>query len=251
MTRSTRTIPVARALAGAALALVLLAMPEPGAAKHKHCPDGMVPVGDAFCIDQYEASVVEVVGKGKTREHSPFEGVDGMKIKAVSKRGVIPQGYISRNQAESACKNAGKRLCADDEWQTACRGKHPSTYPYGDEHREGVCNDSGVSSFNKYYGPPGGGEAPQEAYTWANMNDPRLNQVEGTVAPSGAFKRCRSSYDVYDMVGNLHEWTAAPRGTFRGGYYLDTHINGDGCEYKTTAHSVKYRDNSTGFRCCK
>jgi hypothetical protein len=41
------------------------------------------------------------------------------------------------------------------------------------------------------------------------------------------------------------------RGTFRGGYYLDTHINGNGCEYKTTAHSVKYRDYSTGFRCCK
>ena len=53
------------------------------------------------------------------------------------------------------------------------------------------------------------------------------------------------------MVGNLHEWTAAAHPTFRGGYYLDTHINGDGCDYRTMAHAAKYRDYSTGFRCCK
>ena len=28
------------------------------------------------------------------------------------------------------------------------------------------------------------------------------------------------------MVGNLHEWTADSEGTFRGGYYMDTTING-------------------------
>ena len=53
------------------------------------------------------------------------------------------------------------------------------------------------------------------------------------------------------MVGNLHEWTSATNATFRGGYYLDTKINGEGCNYKTTAHGAKYRDYSTGFRCCK
>ena len=38
------------------------------------------------------------------------------------------------------------------------------------------------------------------------------------------------------MMGNLHEWTADPAGTFRGGYYVDTVINGNGCLYATTAH---------------
>ena len=52
------------------------------------------------------------------------------------------------------------------------------------------------------------------------------------------------------MVGNLHEWIEDPRGTFRGGFYLDTRHNGEGCTYATTAHSVKYHDYSTGFRCC-
>jgi len=53
------------------------------------------------------------------------------------------------------------------------------------------------------------------------------------------------------MVGNLHEWTADPNGSFKGGYYMDTHKNGDGCFYTTTAHGPSYHDYSTGFRCCK
>jgi sulfatase modifying factor 1 len=83
------------------------------------------------------------------------------------------------------------------------------------------------------------------------MNDPRLNQLEGTLAPAGKFKRCRNGFGAYDMVGNLHEWTSAPGGTFRGGYFLDVHQNGEGCAYRTTAHGPRYHDYSTGFRCCK
>jgi formylglycine-generating enzyme required for sulfatase activity len=211
----------------------------------------MVSIRGKFCIDRYEASTVELLDRGKTRKHSPFKPVAGLRVKAVSKKGAIPQAHISRDQAEEACQNAGKRLCTDEEWVTTCKGKRPTMYPYGDEYKAGYCNDKGVSSFNHYYGPAGGGEPSQDAYAWENMNDARLNQMTGTLSPAGTFKRCRSGFQVYDLVGNLHEWTAAPSGTFRGGYYLDTHQNGDGCDYKTTAHSPKYYDYSTGFRCCK
>jgi hypothetical protein len=51
-------------------------------------------------------------------------------------------------------------------------------------------------------------------------------------------------------VGNLHEWTADPAGTFRGGFYVDTKLNGPGCLYATTAHDSSHWDYSTGFRCC-
>jgi sulfatase modifying factor 1 len=53
---------------------------------------------------------------------------------------------------------------------------------------------------------------------------------------------------VHDMVGNVHEWT--DDASFRGGYYLDTKLNGEGCDYRTTAHAPAYYDYSTGFRCC-
>jgi formylglycine-generating enzyme len=247
-----RFFPGPPALAAGAVAFLALTLPgaEDAAAKGKGCPAGMASVLGRFCIDRYEASTVEILPGGKTRAHSPFAPVEGIKVKAVSKKGVKPQAYISRDQAEEACEAAGKRLCTDDEWITACKGKKPTLYPYGDDRRDGYCNDSGVSSFNKYYGG-GNAETPQGAYTWSNMNDPRLNQLEGTLAPTGQFKKCKNGFGVYDMVGNVHEWTAAPGGTFRGGYYLDTHINGDGCEYRTTAHAAKYHDYSTGFRCCK
>jgi formylglycine-generating enzyme required for sulfatase activity len=215
------------------------------------CPSNMVNVGGRYCIDRYEAYVAEMLPRGKLRRLSPFKPVDGgKKLKALNKRGRMPQAYISRVQAEQACQNAGKRLCSDDEWVTACKGKSPTVWPYGKKWKPGRCNDSGVSSFNMFFGG-GGREAPESAYTFENLNDPRLNKPKGTCAPSGRFKSCRNSYKVYDMVGNLHEWTAAPGGTFRGGYFLDVHDNGTGCDYRTMAHSPKYHDYSTGFRCCK
>jgi formylglycine-generating enzyme required for sulfatase activity len=215
------------------------------------CPSDMVTVLGRYCVDRYEAYVALMSKGGKLQRHSPFEPIgDGVtNIKALNRRGRMPQAYISQKQAALACANAGKRLCSDDEWVGACKGKKPTTWPYGDEHDPGRCNDTGISSFNLYFGE-NGREAPQSAYTFENLNDPRLNKPKGTCAPSGRFKRCKNAYKIYDMVGNLHEWTSAPGGTFRGGYFLDVHKHGDGCSYKTTAHSPKYHDYSTGFRCC-
>ena len=210
----------------------------------------MANVRGKYCIDRYEAYVVELLSRGRKRRHSPFEPVDSKRVKAMNRRGRMPQAYISQRQAAQACKNAGKRLCTDAEWVIACKGKHPTIWPYGKKWKPGRCNDSGVSSFNKLFGP-GGEEAPQSAYTFEHLNDPRLNRPKGTCAPAGRHRRCKSSYRVYDMVGNLHAWTAAPGGTFRGGYFLAVHDNGLGCEYKTTAHGPKYHDYSTGFRCCR
>jgi formylglycine-generating enzyme required for sulfatase activity len=74
--------------------------------------------------------------------------------------------------------------------------------------------------------------------------------MEGTVAKTGEHADCVNDYGVFDMVGNLHEWTDDKNGTFQGGYYLDTSENGEGCAYRTTAHGFDYHDYSVGFRCC-
>ena len=70
------------------------------------------------------------------------------------------------------------------------------------------------------------------------------------VTLTGARAGCVSADGAFDMMGNLHEWTANPAGTFRGGFYVDTARNGPGCQYATTAHDRSYWDYSTGFRCC-
>jgi LysM repeat protein len=237
---------VGSALAVAATALVL--WPPSATAARSGCPAGMVSAGK-FCIDVFEASL-DVVGKsGKTiRRHSPYQTPKpGLRVGARSRRGVVPQAYLSQEQAADACEAMGKRLCTDQEWITACRGRDPTRFPYGDEHVGGRCNDSGTSPLRKLHGA----DDSLDTFGMEAMNDPRLNQLPGTVAPTGKFGRCRNSFGAYDMVGNLHEWTADPEGTFRGGYYLDTKTHGEGCSYVTTGHNVKYHDYSVGFRCCK
>jgi formylglycine-generating enzyme len=238
----------ARVLSLGFVAALVLGMSEAGPeaeARGPSCGPGMSLVGDEFCIDRYEGSLVLVTPEGD-KAFSPYEMVKGQKVRAVSRANVTPQAYISRNEADGACKASHKRLCQESEWVQACEGKRPTAFPYGDDRRAGYCNDEvQASPLAKLYPDVG-----TDAYTFEPMNDPRLNQVPGTVARTGRFAHCRSSYGAYDMVGNVHEWVDDPGGTFLGGYYLDTHINGDGCHYKTVAHDADYHDYSTGFRCC-
>jgi hypothetical protein len=211
----------------------------------QRCLAGMVEIKGNVCIDAYEATVVAVDDAGGETPHPAHLPVTGLKVRAVSRAGVLPQGYISQLEARAACVEAGKRLCTDDEWKTACGGATDDPYPYGATRDERACNDMAVSPLNHYYGATNGAAN----YTWDKMNDPRLNQMPGGLAKTGEFERCRGKRPIFDMVGNLHEWTETPS-TFRGGYYLDTLLHGPGCRYQTTAHMPAYHDYSTGFRCC-
>jgi hypothetical protein len=212
------------------------------------CPSGMANVDDRFCVDRYEASLVEMLPDGREVPWPPFQTItDATKVRAVSVANVYPQAYISGAQAARACAASGKRLCAPVEWRKACMGPQPTPFGYAAYRITGRCNDDGQSPMLRLY--------PQVAQSWnlvgmTEMNDPRLNQLEGTLAPTGSHDGCTNGYGVFDMVGNLHEWTNDPNGTFQGGYYLDTHQNGDGCSYRTVAHEFTYHDYSTGFRCC-
>jgi formylglycine-generating enzyme len=224
------------------------------------CPADMAEVpGEqgSFCIDRYEAALVR---KGNGKSDTPWPGnqpADGSEseLSAVSRAKQKPQGYISGEQAALACEHAGKRLCAASEWKTACRGPQQTRYPYGDTRRAGVCNDR----FDKPTSHPVTrlfkqtkvrGDKAAKMWSPGFMNDPRLHEMSETVSPTGAFSECTNGYGVFDMVGNLHEWVADPKGTFMGGFFMDTKLNGEGCDYRTTAHHFGYHDYSTGFRCC-
>jgi hypothetical protein len=220
-------------------------LPAAGAA----CPAGMAHI-DGYCIDRYEAYVVELDALGGEIPHSPYRPVDGLKVRAKVAEGVVPQGYISQLQAQSACQSAGKRLCSASEFSLACRGPSRSaSYPYGGtRHQRGKCNEGKGSAVTAVFGPG----APFDRQL---MNDPRLNQWASGLAKTGAYAASVSPYGVFDLVGNLHEWgaevAANGRGSFRGGFYGDAEVNGSGCNYVTTAHSAAYHDYSTGFRCCR
>jgi sulfatase modifying factor 1 len=246
---SGSSLAIAPALAGA---WALVASPP--------CPARMALVsgrGRAFCVDRYEASLLQLDAAGGLRPWPGNQPVDGLEesMMAVSRPGVKPQGYISGEQASRACANAGKRLCSAEEWSRACRGPQDTRYPYGERRRAGACNDRyheltdhPVPRLFQEVAAPG--SDARSMWQPAFMNDPRLHELPRTVSATGSFPDCHNEYGVFDMVGNLHEWIADPHGVFAGGYFMDTYQNGEGCEYRTRAHHFRYHDYSTGFRCC-
>jgi formylglycine-generating enzyme required for sulfatase activity len=224
--------------------------PPTGRPSGSPCFDGQVLI-ESFCIDKYEAYVVEVDALGGEHAHSPYEMVGTLHVRAKVARDVVPQAYISQVQAQRACADAGKRLCKPEEYVRACRGSRKADlYPYGGgRRRPGACNEGKGSFVALAFG--------QDFFklTYENFNDPKLNQMPNGLARTGSFPFCVSPDGVFDLVGNLHEWVdegpdGNGHGRFRGGWYGDAENNGPGCLYVTSAHEPTYHDYSTGFRCC-
>jgi hypothetical protein len=212
------------------------------------CPSGMAKIPNRnSCVDRWEAYVVEVLDDGTEHTWSPYFNPAGVTIRAKSAPGAIPQGYISQLQATQACKAANKRLCKDDEWVAACKGAKGTQYPYGNDEKRGTCNDHRDQHPAMQY------LESHDLSVFTKLEHPCINQLADSLLPTGEKKDCRTSEGSFDMVGNLHEWTAdvaSGMGHFRGGYYVDTWLNGHGCDYVTTRHEARYWDYSTGFRCC-
>ena len=209
------------------------------------CPPGMsrttIPAA-SLCMDRYEAALVEITDAGEV-PWSPYHHPGNRRVRAVSVAGVVPQGYIDQITAGAACAEAGKRLCTNDEWIAGCEGADETLFPWGDRRMPGACNDARDQH-------PAVELFPDDPDPFSHLQDACLNQLPDSLDPTGANPLCVSPRGIFDQIGNLHEWTSDPGGTFRGGFYVDTRLNGNGCEYRTTAHDTAYWDYSTGFRCC-
>lgn len=175
---------------------------------------------ETFCIDKYEDSLMEIDDRGAEHPHSPYEMVGSAVVRAVVMPGVVPQAYISQVQARDACASSGKRLCKPDEFIRACRGPNKNDlYPYGGMQRKpGYCNEGKGSFVALAFGQD------FSKLTYEQFNDPKLDQMAGGLAKTGAFPKCVSPDGAFDMVGNLHEWVDEEghgHGRFRGGWYGD------------------------------
>lgn len=211
--------------------------------------------GVRFCIDRFEASIMVRNADGSESSWTPYyEPRASDAYRAVSLRSAVPQAYISGNDAKRACEASGKRLCSDLEWQRACRGLDDFVYPYGNTRKPGVCNDE---SLHPVYSPEEcfGTNA---SWIYGEIDYAGIDQQANTLSLTGAHAQCVTPEGVYDLMGNVHDWiydplnlTSPSKGVdFRGGYYNDTKINGEGCLYNTDAHGLNQVDYSVGFRCC-
>jgi sulfatase modifying factor 1 len=245
------------------------------------CPGEMVAVR-GFCIDRFETSLADAQsGHPLSPYYAPIRsemeaayeywllerrslGDDAARQmplpeppawqrehtfapRAVSRAGVVPQGYLSYYSAKRACAGAGKRLCSEKEWVTACGGERGLKYPYGDRYKAFACN-----VFRPHH--PG---FLLHQNSSIGHRDPRLNLVvdpedDPLLRPTGATASCKSPWGgdaVYDMVGNLDEWVEGEKApVFVGGFYARSTTKG--CEAKVDSHAAVYSDYSLGTRCC-
>ena len=254
--------------AGAASAGVDDAGVDAGAWTDPGCPEGMARAG-SVCIDRWEAHLVKRGPAGEIVSLSPCDRPPAEGgYEARSEPGVFPQAYISRVESALACKSAGKRLCSMKEWHRACQGKRGSLYPYGNHWKAGKCNSDRPHLLSLRFG------ADARRWRYEDFNDPTLDQEPGFLEKTGAFNQCGGDHDVYDLVGNLHEWVSdtvddalieamdaeevtrnhqpsrTGNGVFLGGFFSTHQELGPGCKFTTVAHEPAYHDYSTGFRCC-
>lgn len=137
-----------------------------------------------------------------------------------NRKGEKPLAFISREDAQKTCEEAGKRLCSVTEWQVACKGKNNWKYPYG-------------NSYN-----------PVRCYTSTTE-----------AGRSGRRPECRSWYGIYDLSGNVWEWTSTPYENRQSFYYVagGSWKNQDNTGCSETKYSF-YPQNKypfVGFRCCR
>lgn len=180
---------------------------------------------DSFYIDKYEVT---------NQQYKEF--IDYNKVDFYPRRWknfTYPKGEedfpvtdVNFYEAQAYCTFLNKRLPTEEEWEKASLGDKKNAWPWGNEYKEGFANID-------RYGP----------------------------RKVGSFKRDKSIFGVYDMAGNVAEWTSSwlnkpsleeensGQIVIKGGAWLDKPLN-----------SLKdYRRGSEpdqkhliyGFRCVK
>ena len=187
--------------------------------------DDMVKVGAIF-VDRYEAS----------RPDATAASPGLLENRACVKVGVLPWTQASFAEASAACAGRGARLCTSAELVAACEGGTAGkAYPYGASYNPVACNGE------DYDGVAGGVD-------------------DDIVQPTG-LSSCKSSGDIYDLSGNVAEWTSTVTGNTgapqnlsiyitKGGSFL-TPANGLTCQFDLSRSTSNAITTSLGFRCCK
>ncbi len=131
-----------------------------------------------------------------------------------------PKDMVSQEEAANICKKEGKHLCTIEEWQAACRGKDGFKYSYGNSYKQSKCNTNTKAAKR-----------------------------------SGRKTQCRSWWGMYDMNGNLWEWTSTtskqhPDKFLVAGGAWNTN-NESRCSESKFSFYPQNQYPSVGFRCCK
>ena len=143
---------------------------------------------DTFYIDKYEVTLSqylpfllrtkEAASKVKQKDREKLE-------EAMQEFGDHPAFFVFWNHADAYCRQAGKRLPTEAEWEKAARGIVGRTYPWGNEV-----------------------PMPNLANFGSKLIINPTEVTKQKLKPVGFYEKGKSPYGVYDMAGNVKEWVA-------------------------------------------
>jgi formylglycine-generating enzyme len=225
------------------------------------CPPDMLHVKKEFCPEverrclksEYDKAnhitICHRFDPGYTRCKAPKVALDFCidRYEYPNEKGGHPPVMVSFYDGSGLCAEKDKRLCYESEWTAACEGPEEKPFPYGWERSAEACNFDNAwvdPSLKKIYSPD------------PSISGPELKRLDRSV-PSGSKPKCVSDYGVFDLTGNVDEWTLADhdrpkeKGRFsalKGGAW--GHVR-NACRPVTTSHEPEFRYYFVSFRCCK
>ena len=158
-----------------------------------------------------------------------------MTHRACSAAGRLPWTNVTHAQAQAACAAVGARLCTETEWRRGCETSSGCTWSYGSS-----CGSFSASRCN-------GNELDTSIGLPGDQDD---------VLATGSLPMCYASWGsarVYDMSGNVAEWTAARSpgvNPLRGGSSTSPQ-GGTTCQFDFVVAGDTYATPGVGFRCCR
>ena len=190
-----------------------------------------------FYIDKYEVTNKKYKVFVDAARYNPPDNWENNKVP--EGKANHPVVYVSWFDAEAYCRWENKRLPTEAEWEKAARGTDKRTFPWGDK------------------------------FSRDKANTPQYGKED--TMPVGSFENGKSPYGVYDMAGNVWEWTADwfkpyPMNTHpdenygekyrvvRGGSWYDCTYYRCGISapsYNRIFFNPQTRNNNFGFRCAK
>jgi formylglycine-generating enzyme len=224
------------------------------------CPSGMAHVKREFCTEMERTCRKSEYDKANhitiCHRFMETQRCTGRRIpldfcidhyEYPNKKGEKPPVMVDWYDATGLCAAQGKRLCYESEWTAACEGPNETPFPHGHARSAEKCNIDNAwvnPSLKKIY-------SKNEAESRAELA--RLDRS----VPSGAKPECVSGYGVYDLTGNVDEWTIADRDrpeeravfvALKGGAW--GHVR-NACRPVTTSHEPEFTYYFVSFRCCK